>query len=124
MTDPVEPQKYSRMTDSGRAVWMTERLWELARSLPVRQVPISEIQILDMNLWFGPDDVPTCGAVAAHAQRIYEADLRYPIILSAEGGLMDGGHRICKAWILGHTEIAAVQFAPDPEPDYILPDAV
>jgi hypothetical protein len=49
--------------------------------------------------------------------------LRYPIILSADGGLMDGGHRVCKAWMLGHTEISAVQFPQDPEPDYILPDA-
>jgi hypothetical protein len=35
---------------------------------------------------------------------------------------MDGGHRVCKAWLLGHTEIAAVQFAQDPEPDYLMPD--
>lgn len=103
---------------------MTERLWELARDLPVRQVPIDELQILEMNLWFGPDDVPTCGAIAAQARRIYEADLSYPIILSAEGALMDGGHRICKAWILGHTEIAAVQFPVNPDPDYILPDDI
>ena len=48
-----------------------------------------------------------------------EADLSYPIILSSDGGLMDGGHRIAKAWIEGCQEIDAVQFQEDPEPDYI-----
>ena len=123
MIDP-SPQKYSRMTKQGRAVWMTERLWELARDLPVRYVAISEIEGLDQNLWFGPQDVPTCRAVALHARRISESDLGYPIILSANGDLMDGGHRICKAWMLGHTEIAATQFEEDPEPDYFLQDAI
>jgi hypothetical protein len=50
-----------------------------------------------------------------------EADLRYPIILSAEGYLMDGGHRIAKAYLLHMHAVPAVQFPLDPEPDYILP---
>ena len=37
---------------------------------------------------------------------------------------MDGGHRVAKAYLLGYATISAVQFAIDPEPDYILdPDA-
>jgi hypothetical protein len=117
------PENHSRMTEQGRAVWLTERLWELARDLPVRQVPLEQIREFDQNCWFGPGDVPTCRAVAAHALRISQSDLRYPVILSADDGLMDGGHRVCKAWLLGHTEIPSVQFARDPEPDYILSDA-
>jgi hypothetical protein len=49
-----------------------------------------------------------------------EADLAYPIILSAQGYLMNGGHRIAKAWLLGNQEISAVQFMVDPDPDYVL----
>jgi hypothetical protein len=37
---------------------------------------------------------------------------------------MDGGHRVCKAWMLGRNEIAAVKFTIDPEPDYVMPEAV
>ena len=33
---------------------------------------------------------------------------------------MDGMHRVAKAWLLGHTEIQAVQFTQDLEPDQIL----
>jgi hypothetical protein len=117
------PQKHSRMTERGRAVWHTERLWELSRDLPIKTVAIDSIKELDQNCWFGErgdEPIPTCRTVAQHARRIQEADLSYPIILSADGRLMDGGHRLCKAWLAGQEFIQAVQFATDPEPDYIV----
>jgi hypothetical protein len=33
---------------------------------------------------------------------------------------MDGMHRLAKAWLLGLTDIQAVQFGHDPEPDQIV----
>ena len=113
------PQKHSRPVAGGRAVWFTERLWELARDLPEELVAIDDILEFEQDAWFGPDSPPTCRAVAAHARRIHEADLAYPIILSADGRLMDGGHLIAKAWLAGVTHIRAVRFSVDPEPDYI-----
>lgn len=114
------PQKYSRPTPAGRAVWYTERLWRLAHDLPVFTIAVAAIPELDQDCWFGSSYVPTCRAVAQHAQRIWDADLAYPIILSAHGGLMDGGHRLAKAWLLGRATIQAVQFTTDPEPDYVM----
>lgn len=113
-------QKHSRPTTTGRAVWYTERLWQLAQHLPIQTIPIASVSEFDHDCWFGPDTPPTCRAVAEHAQRIWDADLSYPIILSASGGLMDGGHRLAKAWLLGSPTIQAVQFNIDPEPDYTL----
>lgn len=116
--------KHSRLTPAGRLVWVVERLWVLSRDLPAREVPLAQIAELDQDCWFGPTSPPTCRAVADHARRIVDADLRYPILLASDGGLMDGGHRVAKAYLLGHATISAVQFAIDPEPDYILdPDA-
>jgi hypothetical protein len=112
--------KHSRVTPQGRLVWFVERLWHLAGDLPARQVPIDQIREFDQNCWFGPSSPPTCRAVADHVRRIMDADLRYPIILSADGALMDGGHRIAKAYLLGQRDILAVQFQHDPEPDYVL----
>lgn len=111
--------KHSRLTPKGRYVWYAERLWQLASLLPVKSVSIESIAEFDCNCWFDDGKPPTCRAVAAHAKRIYEADLSRPIILSAEGYLMDGGHRIAKAWLLGAKEIQAVQFDVDPEPDEV-----
>lgn len=115
-------EKHSRIVPVGRAVWYTERLWNLARALPIRMVAIEDIPELDQDCWFGSAHVPTCRAVAQHAQRIWDADLSYPIILSADGGLMDGGHRLAKASLKGLTEVRAVQFDIDPEPDYVVPE--
>src|SRR5690348_9044181 len=107
-------QTHGRTDENGTRIWFTDRLWELARDLPVHSVRIDSIRELDQNCWFHEKSPPTCRNVALHAQRIQQADLSYPIILSADGGLMDGGHRLCKAWLLGHTEIRAVRFLNDP----------
>jgi hypothetical protein len=52
---------------------------------------------------------PTCRAVAEHARDIYQADLSSPIILSPSGEVLDGWHRICKAFLLEMQELEAVQ---------------
>lgn len=114
--------KHSRLKSDGRYVWYVERLWRLAEGLPVKVILIESVAEFDQNCWFDQSDVPTCRAVAAHAKRIYEADLSYPVILSDEGYLMDGGHRIAKAWLLGMKEVQAVQFEVDPEPDEVRPE--
>lgn len=113
----MKKQTHSRLTEKGRAVWYTERLWSLARDLPAKLVRIDQIREFDMDCWFG-GDVPTCRAVARHAKRITDADLSFPIILSSDGRLMDGGHRIAKVWMSGGEDISAVQFIEDPEPDF------
>jgi hypothetical protein len=48
-----------------------------------------------------------------------DCDLAFPIILSNDGRVMDGMHRVCKALLQKHNEIEAVRFIEDPEPDYI-----
>lgn len=117
----VSREKHSHPVAGGRrAFWWTERLWAAADGLPVLSVPIADIAEFDQNCWFG-DVPPTCREVAEHARRIEAADLRYPVILSAAGGLMDGGHRIARAWLDGRADVDAVRFEVDPEPDWFEP---
>jgi hypothetical protein len=73
-----------------------------------------------MDCWFH-GKAPTCRQVAEHARRIDTADLTHPVILSADGSLMDGGHRIAKAYLLGQPTVRARRFAIDPAPDRIVP---
>lgn len=49
---------------------------------------------------------------------IGETDLNFPIILSSDGRIMDGMHRVAKALLEGRRTIEAVRFRQDPEPDY------
>jgi hypothetical protein len=113
---------YSVCKNGKLLVWDAERLWDLSKKLPIKTVPLSSITNFDDVCWFHPSRAkPTCRAVATHAKRIYEADLTRPIVLSANGIMMDGMHRVAKAWLLGMEEIQAVQFLEDPQPDQILP---
>ena len=112
---------YSICKDGKLLIWEVEKLWGLSKGLPVKTLPLSAITNFDDVCWFhSHEKKPTCRAVASHAKRIYEADLSRPIILSATGIMMDGMHRVAKAWLLGMAEIQAVQFLADPPPDQIL----
>ncbi|MDO9431533.1 MAG: hypothetical protein Q7T84_09540 [Phenylobacterium sp.] len=114
--------KYTRPVADGRGLWWTERLWALAAELPVISVKLADIPEFEQDCWFVGRHVPTIREVAKHAQRIAQADPAYPVILCAEGRLMDGGHRVAKAWMAGQDEIIAVRFPVTPEPDEILPE--
>ena len=84
----------------------------------MRAVALSQIRELDHPV-FGEDDQPTWRALVAHIQLVDAADLSYPIILAADGGVMDGRHRLAKALREGRATIDAAQFAEDPSPDYV-----
>jgi hypothetical protein len=103
----------------GLRAWDVDRLVVLVKDLPTIQIPLSAIGELDEPYWFGHGDVPTCRNIAEHARLMNEADLSFPIILSSDGRVMDGMHRVAKAAMVGRTSISAKQFAQDPEPDYV-----
>ena len=113
-------QYHFRPGPEGLRAWDVHRLIRLSRALPVRQVPLTAIRELDENWWFETGgEVPTPRAIAQHVRLMDAADLRWPVVLSADGGVMDGMHRIAQALRLGHTHIAAVQFEADPPPDHV-----
>lgn len=91
--------------------WRMHQLWELAEGLPVKRIRLNELDGFDEVRWFGgPRNIqPTCRAIAEHARDIRAADLSYPIILSPTGEVLDGWHRVCKAFVEGVTELDAVQ---------------
>jgi len=101
----------------GDGIWDVERLYVLSADLPVVHRKISEFPDWDFALW--DEAAPTLREHAEHMKRVQEADLSYPVILSAEGWLMDGAHRLVKAWLAGHEEIATRQFPVTPEPDSV-----
>ena len=113
-------QFHKRPTPAGTLIWDVDRLIQLAQHLATKTIPLASIFEFDEAYWFDDQYRPTCREVVSHVQRIQLADLSVPIILSADGHVMDGMHRVAKAWLLGHTEIPAVQFSQDPEPDQIL----
>ncbi len=113
-------QYHFRPSARGFRAWDVHRLVTLTIGFPRFQISVKDIRELDEPYWFsGGDHDATCRAVIEHAQAIESADLSFPIILSADGGVMDGMHRVAKAVFRGMKSVEAVQFATDPEPDFI-----
>ena len=88
-----------------------QQLWDMAAGLPSKKVRVGDLNALDEIRWFSDrmQKLPTCRAVAEHARDIYEVDFQFPIILSPSGEVLDGMHRLCKAFLQGLEEIDAVQ---------------
>lgn len=82
-------------------------------------MPLENLNLLDEVVWFGgPKDVrPTVRKVAERARDIFAADLNYPIIMTAKGEVLDGAHRIARAYLEGKQTIPAVVIDAWPEPD-------
>ena len=116
----MRTQYHFRSSPQGLCAWNVRRIIELSSALVRERVPLSEIRELDEPYWAGePDQRLTCREVVDHARLMLDCDLGFPVILSSDGRVMDGMHRICKALLDGHAEIEAVRFVQDPAPDYI-----
>ena len=114
----MRKQYFFRPTPVGFSAWDVDRLVRLTESLPRRRVALSDIREFD-EPWFGSDEAPTWRALVEHVKLMDAADLSFPIVLAADGTVMDGMHRLAKALKAGHTDIEAIQFVMDPPPDYV-----
>ncbi len=116
----MRKQYHFRRSKRGLLAWDVDRLVELSAGFTPIDLPLSEIGELDETFWFDHEDQePTCRRVAEHAKLMNETDLSHPIVLSRDGRVMDGMHRVCRALIEGRKTIRAVRFDVDPEPDYV-----
>ena len=114
----MRKQYHFRQVGEDTYIWDVYRLVELSQYFAVIEVPLTEIKELNEAYWF-PKTPPTTQQIIEHIQLVQEADLSYPIILCAEGRVMDGMHRIAKASLQGQLSIQAVKFAVTPSPDFI-----
>ncbi|RMA43226.1 hypothetical protein [Rhodophyticola porphyridii] len=117
-TPALRAQYHIRQGATGSEIWDVRKLVRLAKTLPVLDVPLAEIGELDEVYWYGGGDLPTVRSIASHARLMAEADLAWPILLSAEGRVMDGMHRVAKAAMAGEETIRARRFPVTPPADY------
>lgn len=116
----IRQQYHHRKVGSDVFIWNVNVLIKVSENLPVVEIPLSEIKELDELFWYSDSDgnIPTCRSVADHAKLIEETDLKWPILVCPESRVIDGMHRVCKAYMQGLKTIRAVKFDPMPEPDY------
>ena len=100
--------------------WNVPDIQAAAQGLPVKHVSPATFD-LDIDAWFGEACEPTISNVVHHMKYIRDADLSKPIILSAEGHVFDGQHRLAKCVLDGVSEIPAQQFEENPPPFKVEP---
>ena len=115
----MRKQYHPQKTDRGLLVWDVDRLLRLAEDLPEHWVSLDEIEELDRVRWFDEQNPPTGRALLEHMRLVLAADTSYPILLGADGRVMDGMHRVLKSALSGQTKIRAKRFDADPDPDYV-----
>lgn len=107
------PEWYSHKTQMctiGNHSWSVARLIELARDLPVMEIPLDHL-----NVYYAYRDT-TVREMVMHMKAVNAADLEAPILLDEDGRLMDGLHRIMKAMLTGRASVRAVRFDENPPP--------
>ena len=112
----MRKQYHFRPGPAGLRAWDVDRLVSMSKHLIPQLVPIADIREVDETYWGA---TMTCRQVADHARLIQEADLTFPVILSSDGCIMDGMHRVLKAILVGRSHISVVRFSSDPTPDYV-----
>src|SRR5258705_767094 len=105
----MREQYHFRSSPQGLRAWNVRHLVDLSRAFPRVRVPLSAVLELDEPYWAGESaGQMTCREVVDHARLILDGDLTFPVILSSDGRVMDGMHRICKALLQGLADIGAV----------------
>ncbi len=87
-----------------------KRAWALDGQLV--DIPISDLASVLTDCSWDHRSPLECGHLEPHWTLIVEADLSYPIITTTmpmDGAreIVDGRHRVVKAWLLGHKTITA-----------------
>ena len=93
--------------------WKASTLWEATKDKIPQRVP--NRYILQKCTW----NIGTLQEFADEIKNIQEVSLDYPIILDMNGNILDGAHRVVKAYLEGK-DIDIVYLGDDewPEPDY------
>jgi hypothetical protein len=112
----MRKQYHFRPGPAGLRAWDVDRLVSMSKHLIPQLVPIADIREVDETYWGA---TMTCRQVADHARLIQEADLTFPVILSSDGRISDGMHRVLKAILVGRSHISVLRFSSDPIPDYV-----
>ncbi|MBF0399973.1 MAG: chromosome partitioning protein ParB [Magnetococcales bacterium] len=108
-----QEQQYIETTDKKKSIWFVSRICDLARNLPVFDLPL-----VGINTWGLEPKIENWNDWISHVNKVMNANLSHPIILSGNGEVMDGRHRIAKAILYGKKTIKAVRFNVTPDCDF------
>ena len=90
--------------------WQVSHLWKASSWIKPFELDVNEARSRCAGGWL--DHLPQLDhrEVTPELTRLWAADLSYPIVVHPVGWIMDGYHRIGKAFMRGDKSILAVQF--------------
>lgn len=97
--------------DGSGSRWSVAMLIDDTKHLEPFDVPLASINLSGI-IWVDADILN----LAFHCKKVNDADLKKPIILSWNGQIADGRHRVIKALMLGKRTIKAVRMTWKPTP--------
>lgn len=116
----MKKKYYVRKVNGETHIWDVDKLVKLSEHYLPKEVMLESLDELDSNYWFqNGEDVPSVRKIANHIEFAEKTSFKYPVILSSDGKVMDGMHRILKALMKGKETIKVIQFLEDPKPDHI-----
>ena len=116
----MRKQYHLRKSDQGLQAWDVDSLIRLTANLEVIELPLSDILELDEPYWYDSEGhKPTCKSIAEHIRLVQATDLAYPIIICPAGRVMDGMHRVVKAFLEERKFLLAYRLPSLPTPDYM-----
>jgi hypothetical protein len=113
MKIPDTPDFDQQECNLRKSYWSVARLVTLARDLPTLSLPLDALNLGESEY------TVDMRHMVAHMKTILNSNLDLPILLSEDGEIFDGRHRIMLALHLGHTHISAKRFDTNPQPDRI-----
>lgn len=99
----------------GKKFWYDTTLIKASKNLPVKSMPINN-KLFDTKIYWTLD---TFFDLNIHLKRISDSNLKYPVILSPSGKIIDGFHRLMKAIQLKKTTIKYVKLDKMPPHDFV-----
>lgn len=117
----IPKEDYSEETYArGNRRWLTAKLIAASKGIPETDLHINSIDT-GMRPW--EDSIGSIYDFLSHVQRVNNTDLKHPVLLDNEGGIINGWHRVCKAWLEGKETIKAKRFENMPMHDRIEEDS-
>lgn len=108
----------TQVYSNGTYSWAVKDLWDLAATLEPVEIEVHKVadidKLLDSHCWSAGS--MSIREIMDHSDRVDKADLTYPIIVTPDGCIADGVHRLVKCLWTGIDRILVVYLPAMPPP--------
>jgi hypothetical protein len=117
--DHLRQQYHFREIDNKVHIWDVNKLIKATDLKKSQKVSLSHFEDEYYSDYWSKSKTLTCYDISIHSKLINEANLSFPVIVCPDMKMIDGMHRVCKAFLSGQKFIDAIVLDRLPSPDFI-----